>query len=193
VIIAVTRDSISGMRTVSILFVLLLSGCQEKMGVEKRAEELAKQAASAKASASASAAAPDPHEEKYAAARKAILERAKAQMAAHQKIYQGVTEEERQAFRSHFAPTKEGEKEADEISKEAAFAGKQGMTIKRYDITGDQLDPKITLGTVDVFVEESQRGKERCTIYKLDFAQFGNEWRRTARRDFRIVACTDKP
>ncbi len=159
------------------------------MGVEKRAEELAKQSASAKAEASASAAVPDPHEEKYAAARKAVLERAKAQMAALQKIYKGVSEEERQSFKAYFAPTKEGEKEAEEIAKEAAFAGKQGMTIKRYELTGDQLDPKITLGTVDVFVEESQRGKERCTIYKLDFQLFGNEWRRVARRDFRIVAC----
>lgn len=160
------------------------------MRVEKRAEEIAKQTASAKASASASAAIPDPKEEKYAAARKSLLERAKAQMAALQKLYKGVTEEERQSFKSHFATTKEGEKEADELSKEAVFAGKQGMSIKRYELTNDQLDPSMTKGTVDVFVEESQRGKERCTTYRLDFELFANEWRRTNRRDFRIVPCT---
>ena len=178
------------MRSVPILFVLCLFGCQEKMGVEKRAEDIAKQQASAKAAASASAAVPDPKEQKYAAARKALIAGANAHMAALQKIYQAPGDETMKAFRSTFADTKEAEKEGQDLAKEAAFAGKQGMTIKRYDLTGDQLDPQVTMGTVDVFVEESQRGKERCTIYKLDFKQFGNDWRRTARHDFRIVPCT---
>lgn len=164
--------------------------CQEKMGVEKRAEEIAKSHESAKAAASASASAPDPKEQQYAAARKAVLERAKAHMAALSKLYQGVSEEERAKFKDYFAPTKEGEKEAEELSKEAVFAGKQGMAIRKWDITGDQLDPQMTLGTVDVYVQESQRGKDRCTIYKLDWKQFGNEWKRVARKDFRIVDCS---
>jgi len=164
--------------------------CQEKMRAEKRAEEMAKSHESAKAAASASASAPDPKEQQYAAARKAVLERAKAHMAALSKLYQGVSEEERAKFKDFFAPTKEGEKEAEELSKEAVFAGKQGMAIRKWDITGDQLDPQLTLGTVDVFVQESQRGKDRCTLYKLDWKQFGSEWKRIARKDFRIVDCS---
>jgi hypothetical protein len=69
--------------------------CQEKMRAEKRAEDLAKSNESAKAAASASASAPDPKEQQYAAARKAVLERAKAHMAALSKLYQGVSQEER--------------------------------------------------------------------------------------------------
>lgn len=178
------------MRSVPILLCVVLLGCQEQMRAEKRAEELAKQQASAKAAASAAAAVPDPKEEKYAVARKAVVARARAHMAALQGIYQAGSEEQQQAFRSTFAPTKETEKEAEDLAKEAAFAGKQGMTIKRFELTGDQLDSQVTIGSVDVFVEESQRGKERCTTYKLDFKQFGQAWRRTSRRDFRIVPCS---
>jgi hypothetical protein len=179
------------MRTVLILLPIVLCGCQEKMGVEKRAEELTKAQASAKASVSATASAPDPHEAKYAAARKAIVERAKEHLVALQKLYQGAKPEELKAFRSYFPPTKEGEKEADELAKEAAFTGKNGYSILHFDITGDQLDPQITMGTVSVNARDSARGKERCTSFKLDFKQFGtNDWRRVARRDFAVVPCS---
>lgn len=171
------------------LLAVLPSACQQKMGAEKRAEELAAAQASAKAAASASAALPDPKEEEYAAARKAVLERAKAQLAALEKLYQGASEEERAKFKEFFAPTKEGINEAEVLSKEAVFAGKQGMAIRKWEINGDQLDPQLTLATIDVFVQESQRGKDRCTLYKIDWKKFGNEWRRIARRDFRIVDC----
>jgi len=175
---------------IPIAVAVLPVACQEKMGVEKRAEELAKAHESAKVAASASASAPDPKEQQYANARKAVLERAKAHMAALAKLYQGVSEDERKKFKDFFAPTKEAEQEAEELSKEAVFAGKQGMGIRRWDITGDQLDPQMTLGTTDVFVQESQRGKDRCTLYKLDWKQFGSDWKRVARRDFRIIDCS---
>jgi hypothetical protein len=42
---------------------------------------------------------------------------------------------------------------------------------------------------VDLFIEEAQRGKDRCTIYTVDWKLFGSDWRRVARRDFRIVPC----
>jgi hypothetical protein len=116
----------------SALAAISVSACQEKMGVEKRAEEIEKAKAQEKAAMSASAAAPDPREEQYGKARKAVLDRTKAHLAALQKMYEGVSEEERTKFRDYFAPTKEGEKEADELSKEAVFAGKQGMALKRY-------------------------------------------------------------
>jgi hypothetical protein len=166
-----------------------LGGCREKMRAEQRAEDLAKEKAAASASAAAAASIPDPREERYAAARKAVRDRAVAHLTALQKIYEGVSEAERVAFRDWFAPTKEGEKEADELSKEAAFAGKAGMTIRRFEVHDVNFDPAVTLGTVDAWIEESQRGKARCTIYKLDFREVGGTWRRVARRDFRIVPC----
>lgn len=167
-----------------------LAGCKdEKMGVEKRAEEIAKAAASASVAASASASAPDPKEEKYATALKTLRERQKAQLAALAKIYQGASEEERKAFKDFFAPTKEQEKEADELSKEAAFAGKEGMALKKYELQDAKLDASMTGGTTDVYVEESQRGKGRCTIYKVEWKDFDGKWRRVRRYDFRIIPC----
>ncbi|MGZ3418045.1 MAG: hypothetical protein ACXWUG_03205 [Polyangiales bacterium] len=182
------------MKRLPLLFLALAPlamGCQEKMGVEKRAEEIAAQKASASASASAKAAEPpDPKEQKYAAAIKAVRERTIAHLTALQKIYQGVPESERLAFRSYFPDTKEGIKDADEISKEAAFTGKEGMSIKKFDVNDVNFDEKIETGTVDVAVEESQRGKPRCITYKIDWKEQSGAWRRVLRKDFRIVPCT---
>lgn len=169
---------------------LLWAGCKdEKMGVEKRAEEIAKAAASASVAASASAAAPDPKELKYAAALKGLRERQLAQLVALQKLYQTGTEDDRKAFKEFFAATKEGEKEADELSKEAAFAGKEGMSLKKYEVQDAKLDATMAGGTTDVYVEETQRGKGRCTIYKVEWKDFDGKWRRVRRYDFRIIPC----
>lgn len=164
-------------------------GCNEKMKAEQRAEEAEKQKAAASASAAAAASAPDPKEELYAKSVKAVRERAVAHMTALQRLYQSGTDADQKAFREWFPDTPEGLKDADEISKEAAFTGKEGMSIKRFDVQDVNFDATVTTGTTDVFVEESQRGKPRCTIYKLDWKQSGGAWRRVARRDFRIVPC----
>ncbi|MGZ3424026.1 MAG: hypothetical protein ACXVEE_39560 [Polyangiales bacterium] len=175
------------------LFALLgIAGCQqEKSKAEKHAEEMAAEKASASAAAKASAAVVDPKEEKFAAARKALKERASAQMTALEKLYRGATEADRTAFREFFAPTKEGEKDADAVSKEAVVAAKDtGASIKKWEIQDLSVDSELTSGVVDVYVEESQAGKARCVTYKLDWKDFGGTFKRTARRDFRIVSCS---
>ncbi len=167
----------------------LAPGFQEKMRAEQRAEEAEKQKAAASASAAAAAATPDPKEELYAKSVKAVRERAIAHMTALQRLYQSGTEADRKAFRDWFPDTPEGQKDADEISKEATFTGKEGMAIKRFEVQDVNFDAAVTTGTTDVWVEESQRGKPRCTVYKLDWKQSGGAWRRVARRDFRIIPC----
>ena len=102
----------------------------------------------------------------------------------------GVPDAEISSFRDFFPSTKEGEKDADELSREAAFTGKEGMSIKRFELQDLNFDPGLTVGTTLFFVEESQRGKPRCTTYKLDWKDFGGSWKRIARKDFRIVPCT---
>lgn len=176
------------------LILAVLAGCQqEKSKAEKHAEELAAQKASASAAAKASAAEVDPNEAKFAANRKALKDRATAQMTALEKLYLGATEADQTAFREFFAPTKEGEKDADEVSKEAIVAAKNTkMTIKKWEISDLNFDAAQTMGTVDVAVEESQAGGKitRCVVYKTDWKEFSGKWHRVARRDFRIVACT---
>jgi hypothetical protein len=171
---------------------LFAAGCQqEKSKAEQHAEDLAAQKASASAAAKASAAVVDPKEAKYAAARKALKERASAQMAAQEKLYLGATEADRTAFRDFFAPTKEGEKDADSVSKEAVVAAKDTKaTIKKWELQDVSIDSEMTSGTVDVFVEELQAGKSRCVTYKLDWKDFAGTFKRVARRDFRVVSCT---
>ncbi len=167
------------------------SGCdKEKSGAEKLADQLAAQNASASAAAKASASVPDPKEERYAKIRKQVRERGIAHMTALQKIYTGVPDAEVWSFREWFPSTKEGEKDADELAREAAFTGKEGMSIKRFDLLDVNFDAALTTGTTELFLEESQRGKPRCTTYKIDWKDIGGSWKRVARRDFRIVPCT---
>ena len=180
-------------RTASIVFVALLvsTGCdKEKSGVEKRAEEMAAEKASASAAAKASAAVPDPKEEAYAAKRKALKDRATAQMTAYEKLYVNGTEADRTAYRQYFAPDKEGEKVADEESKEALAGAKLKMTIKKWELTDLNFDSTQTVGTIDTSVEENQNGKARCVTYKGEWKEFDGAWRRVARKDFRIVPCS---
>jgi hypothetical protein len=168
-------------------------GCQqEKSRAEKHADDLAAQKASASAAAKASAEVVDPKEEKYKAMRKSLKDRATAQMGALEKMYLGASEAERTAYRDYFPPTKEGEKDADDESKEAVVANKATkMTLKKWELSDVNLDATQTTGTVDVAVEESQAGnKARCVVYKTDWKEFAGTWKRVARRDFRIVPCS---
>ncbi len=175
----------------TILFAVLCGCQQEKSKAEKHAEDLAKAKESASAAAKESAAAVDPKEEKYKAMRTALKERATAQMAALEKLYLGATEADQKAFREFFAPTKEGEKDADDVSKEALQAAKATkMSLKKWELADVNLDATQTTGTVDLSVEETQAGKiSRCVVYKTDWKEFSGKWHRVARREFRIVAC----
>lgn len=174
---------------------LLAGGCQqEKSKAEKHADEMAAEKASAAAAAKASAAIPDPKEEKYAALRKSLKDRASAQLGALEKLYLGASEADRTAYRAFFAPDKEGEKAADDESKEAMVAAKATKaSIKKWEVSEVNLDSAQTKGTVDVAVEEAQAGGKaasRCVVYKTDWQEFDGTWRRVARRDFRIVPCS---
>ncbi|MBI2390632.1 MAG: hypothetical protein HYV09_13665 [Deltaproteobacteria bacterium] len=176
----------------TILFVVVaLLGCQqEKSKAEKHAEQLAAEKASASAAAQASAAVVDPKEEQYKAKRKALKDRATAHMAALEKLYVTGSEADRTAFREFFPPTKEGEKEADDTSKEALVAAKNTkMSIKKWEIQDLNFDAAQTTGTTDISVEEQQAGANRCVVYKLDWKELSGSFRRVARRDFRIVPC----
>lgn len=162
--------------------------CQDKMPVEKRAEQMAA-SASASASASGSTAPPDPKEERYAKLRKDLKDRSLDYLTTLQRIYVTGTKEDIAKFRTFFPATKEGEKEADAISKEAAFVGKEGMSIKRHEISELALDDKMQSCTVDVFEEESQRGKPRCIIYKLKWKEEGSAWHRMEKTPPKVVPC----
>lgn len=165
------------------------AGCQDKTNAQKMAEQAASAKASAQASASASAAVKDPNEEKFAKARKDVKERAIAHMTALQKLYTGVPESERLAFRQFFPPTKEGQKVFDELSKEAVFVGKEGMSIRKWELEEVDVTGGADEATTGVFQEETQRGKTRCTRFKLVWKLVSSAWVRTDRIKFEVVPC----
>lgn len=176
----------------ALVLLLALAGCdQGKSKAEKHADDMAAEKASASAAAKASAATVDPKEAKFAANRKAVKDRATAHMTALEKLYRGASDGERAAFREFFPATKEGEKESDEVSKEAVVAAKNtNMSLKKWELQDLNFDADMTTGTTEMLVEESQNGKSRCVTYKLDWKELSGTWRRVARRDFRIVACS---
>lgn len=154
--------------------------------MEKRAEQMT----SAKASASQSAsAAPDPKEERYAKLNKELKERSLAYLTTLQRIYLTGTKEDIAAFRAYFPDTKEAEKEANDISKEAAFVGKEGMSLKHFQVEDLKFDEKLQSCTVDIYEEESQRGKPRCIIYKLKWRDDNNTWHRVEKTPPKVVPC----
>jgi len=162
-------------------------GCQEKMGVEKRAEQIA---ASASATTSASvSAAPDPKEERYAKLRKDLKDRTLQYMSTLQRIYLTGKKEDMDAFRAFFPATKEAEKEANDITKEAAFVGKEGMAIKSFEVQEVTFDEKLQNSTVDLYEEEMQRGKPRCIIFKLKWRDDSGTWHRTEKTPPKVVPC----
>ena len=175
--------------SVSLALVFSIVACKEKMGAEVLAEQVASAKASSVASASASASVKDPEEEKFAKARKEMKDRVVAHMTALQKLYAGVPEAERLAFRAYFPKTKDGEKMADEFSKEAVFVGKEGMSIRKWDVEEVEIKAGSDDATSNIYQEETQRGKPRCVRYKLVWKRQGGVWVRVDRIKFELAPC----
>lgn len=174
----------------------LAVGCDDKTNAQKMADQAASAKASASAAAAASASEVDPKEMKYAAARKALKERATAHMTALEKLYLGASDADKTAYRAFFVDGADGDKAAEQVTKEALTAAKDTkMKLKKWEIGELTVDPTtLATGTTEVTVEEDQKGKSRCTFYKLDWKLSGaTTWQRTALRDFRVVACDAAP
>ncbi|GAC1548912.1 MAG: hypothetical protein NVS3B10_12420 [Polyangiales bacterium] len=167
-------------------------GCDKdgKSSVERRAEEIAASASAQKAAASVSASAPDPQEQKYAAALGLLRDKNVAYMTSLQKLYTRDGKDEEPTFRAFFPQTKEGEKTARELIKEAEFTGREGMAIAKFDVGELSLDDKMTHASADVTETQMQRGKPRCIRYKLQWqSQGGASFARTDKTELQIIPC----
>jgi hypothetical protein len=134
-------------------------------------------------------AAPDPKELKYAKLRKDLKDKNLAYLTSLQKIYGGAGKDEETTWKAYFPKTKEGQKEADDIFKEAAFTGKEGMSITTFEINDLSFDEKLAHCTADISEKQMQRGKPRCVIYKLQWEDQGGTFVRTAKTDLNIIPC----
>ncbi len=152
--------------------VFAAAGCkEEKSAVEKRAEEMAKtNAASASVSASLSAA-PDPGEQKFAAALKLSRERFQAFMVVYQDVEKSSgAKADLDKLRGYFAPGPDGEKLHAKVGGEAAFSGKQGVPTVEFEVQSTDCDMKSNTCSAGMWEKESQRGKFVCYSYKLTFS-----------------------
>lgn len=165
-------------------------GCdKDKAPVEKLADQIAASNSAKAAAESASVNIVDPKELKYATLLKAMRERTVAFMTSLQKLYAPQGQDEVANFKSFFPKDAKGQKEADDLSKEAVFTGKEGMAITNFDVNDVTLDDKLAHSTADVFEKQMQRGKPHCLTYKLQWEDQGGTFVRTAKTDMLVVPC----
>ena len=170
---------------------LLAAGCdKEKAPVEKLADQIAASNSAKKAEESASANVVDPKEQKFAALLKSMRDRNVAFMTSLQKLYAPQGQDEVANFKTFFPKDAKGQKEADELSKEAVFTGKEGMAITNFEVNDITLDDKLSHSTAHVWEKQMQRGKPRCLTYVLQWDdQGGTAFVRTAKTDMLVVPC----
>jgi hypothetical protein len=169
----------------------LAVGCtKEKAPVEKLADQIAASNSAKAAAESASVNVVDPKEQKYATLLKAMRDRNVAFMTSLQKLYAPEGKDEVANFKTFFPKDAKGQKEADDLSKEAVFTGKEGMAITNFDVNDITLDDKLSHSTAYIFEKQMQRGKPRCITYKLQWDdQGGSAFVRTAKTDLLVVPC----
>jgi hypothetical protein len=172
----------------------LAAGCsKDKAPVEKLADQIAASNSAKAAEESASANVVDPKEQKFATLLKSMRERNVAFMTSLQKLYAPEGQTEVANFKTFFPKDAKGQKEANDLSKEAVFTGKEGMAITNFDVNDVTLDDKLAHSTADIFEKQMQRGKPRCITYKLQWDdQGGTAFVRTAKTDMLVVPC-DQP
>lgn len=172
----------------------MAAGCKnEKSAVEKRAEEMAKSnAASASASASASSA-PDPGEQKFAAALKLSRERFHAFMVVYQDVEKSSgAKADLDKLRPYFAPGADGDKLHTKVGGEAAFSGKQGVPTVEFEVQATDCDMKSSTCAAGMWEKESQRGKFVCWSYKLTFSLLDGQLFYKEKSIPTIVPCDQK-
>ena len=173
----------------SIAVTLCLSivvGCDDKPGARGGSG-----AASASTSAALQASASkDPELEHYGQLQELIKRRTLAYLVSLQKIYAGDgVDAETKAFLGYFAPDADAQKTGASIASEAAFTGKEGMGLKKFDLRDISFDDKLKACTVSIYEEQSQRGKPRCMLYELKWAEVSGTWYRTDKTGIKIIDC----
>lgn len=129
----------------------------------------------------------DPRETHYIKSRTTLRTRAMEYLETTRLLY--THHEVPSRWRSFFAPTHEGEQSALQIAKEISFIGKEGMSIRHYEINDISFDETIKKARVDVFEEQNQRGAVRCVVYTLHWAETNSTFYRTDRTNAHMIPC----
>jgi hypothetical protein len=152
-------------------------GCEEKMGVEKRAEEIAKSASAQKAIQSASAQEVDPAEQKYKD-RKASLEKAiKAYRADIVHMLAGDADAKSGLLRQHFASGAENDKFVKELEEKLKKDSKDGVRLTKVV---EPMDIKLLApfddAEVDVTEQRASKNTNACFQYSERWKYVSDKW-----------------
>jgi len=171
--------------------VISVVGCEEKMGVEKRAEELAKSASAQKAAASASALEVDPAELKYKE-RKVSLEKAiKAYRTDIVHMLAGDTNAKPGLLRQHWDAGAENDKAVKEFEEKLKKDSKEGIRLIKVI---EPFDVKILApfddAEVDVIEQRASKNTNACFQYSELWKYVSDKW---VLRQLKMVQKVDCP
>ncbi len=164
---------------------VLLVGCKdEKMGVEKRAEEMA---ASASAAKSAVDAAPDPNELKYKE-RKTSLEKTVANMKADEAHIMDKTATPG-ILRQYYDSGPDNDKLAKELEAKRKKDGDDGYRIKKATVKETRLAGNMEDAEIEVQEETTAKGTSGCLLYVMQWKWVVDKWVYKAQKTVKKVDC----
>lgn len=157
--------------------VVSVVGCEEKMGVEKRAEELAKSASAQKAADSASAQQVDPAELKYIERKKSLEKAIKEYRADVVHMLAGDTAAKPGLLRHHFEAGAENDKAVKEIEEKLKRDSKEGIrlikVIEPFDV---RVLATFEDADVDVIEQRASKNTNACFQYSELWKYVSDKW-----------------
>jgi hypothetical protein len=165
-----------------------IAGCDEKMGVEKRAEEIAKSASAEKAKATTEP--PDPAEMKYKERKADLEKRLKAYKADQGRILSGDTNIKAGFLRPYHDDGAEADKAVKELEEKLKQDSKEGVRLKRVvepieiRLAGNMEDAEVELTE-----ERASKNASACLLYVENWKFVSDKWVFKELKDLKKVDC----
>jgi hypothetical protein len=156
---------------------IITVGCDEKMGVEKRAEEIAKSASAQKVSASASASQIDPAELKYKERKAALEKTVKTYRADEARILAGDNTIKPGALRGYYEAGEAHDKIVKELETKLKKDGAEGTrlvkVIEPFEI---RLAGSMEDAEVELMEQRAAKNTTGCLLYVEKWKHASDKW-----------------
>lgn len=166
-----------------------VAGCDQKSGVEKRAEELAAANSAQKAAASASASQVDPAEVKYLARKSSLEKTIREFKATEGRLMAGDPVAKPGSLEPYFPADDAGKKRARELETKRRKEGADGFRINKI------FDPSLTFpgdfdaAEAEVTEEASAKGLPVCIFFVQTWKYVGEHWVMAEQKTAKKVDC----
>lgn len=171
------------------LGVLAPLGCDQKSGVEKRAEEMAAANSAQKAAASASASQMDPAEVKYLARKSSLEKTIREFKASEGRIMAGDPIAKPGILEPYFPHDDAGKKRAKELEAKRKKEGNDGFRINKI------FDPSLTFpgdfdtAEAEITEEASAKGLAACILFVQTWKLEGEHWVMSDQKQAKKIDC----